>query len=94
MSKYRSQFAEVKKETTNVCAKCDILAKCDQKITSKTKRHFDQRSEDTRLTDPEDLFRVNVFNVTVDTVTTQLQPRLIAMKNLAEKFSVLNPDVL
>jgi hypothetical protein len=94
LSNYRSQFAEVKDEATNVCAKWGVLAKFEQKRFSKTKRHFDELSEDTRLTDPEDSFRVNVFNITVDTVTTQLQQRFIAMKHLAEKFSVLNPDVL
>ena len=84
----------MKNEATDVCAKRYVLAKFEQKRISKTKRRFDELSEDTRLTDPEGSFRVNVFDVTVDTVTTQLQQRFIAMKHLAEKFSVLNPDVL
>ena len=50
LSNYRSQFAEVKNEATNVCAKWNVLAKLEQK---RTKRHFDELSEDTRLTDPE-----------------------------------------
>ena len=94
LSNNHCQFAEVKNEATNVCAKWGVLAKFEQKRISKTKRHFDELSEDTRLTDTEELFRVNVFNVTVDTFTTQLQQRFFAMKYLAEKFSVSNPDVL
>ena len=69
-------------EATNVCAKFGVLTKFERIRISKIKRHFDELSEDTRLTDPEDSFRVNVFYVTVDTVTTQLQQRLIAMKHL------------
>ena len=94
LSNYRSQFAEVKTEATNVCAKWGVLAKFEQKRISKTKRHFDELSEETKLTDPEGSFHANVFNVTVDTVTTQLEHRFIAMKHLAEKFSMLTPDVL
>ena len=40
LSNYRSQFAEVKNEATNVCAKWDVLAKFEQKIISKTERHL------------------------------------------------------
>ena len=79
---------------SNVCAKWGVLAKFEQKRISKTKRYFDELSEETRITDQEDSFRVTVIDVTVDTVTIQLQQVFIAMKDLAEKFSVLNPDVL
>ena len=93
LSNYRSQFAKVKNEATNVCNKWrwGVPAKFEQKRISRTKRHFDELI--WRLTDPEDSFRVNVFNGTVDTVTTQLQQRFIAKKHLAENFSVLYPDV-
>ena len=50
LSNYRSQFAEVKNEATNVCARWDVLLKFEQKRISKTKRHVDELSEDTRLT--------------------------------------------
>ena len=58
------------------------------------KKQFDKLSEDTRLADPEDSFHINVVNVIVNTVTTQLQQRLVKMKHLAETFSVLNSDML
>ena len=84
----------MKNEATNVCTKWNIMETLSRKIISKTERYFDELFEDTRLTDPEDSFRVNIFNVTVYTLTTQLQQRFFAMKYLAEKLSVSNPDVL
>lgn len=94
LSIYREKFDEVKAEAAAISAKWGLSATFEQKRISKAKRHFDELSEDCRLTDPEDAFRINVFNVTIDTVTSQLHHRFCAMKQVTELFSILNPTTL
>ena len=43
LSNYRSQFAEVKNEANNVCAKCGVLAKFAQKIISERRQKDPER---------------------------------------------------
>jgi len=66
----------------------------EQKRKSKRKRHFDELAEDSRLTDPEECFRINVFYAVLDIVNSLMKQRLAAMLAVNEKFSVLNPTVL
>jgi len=66
----------------------------EQKRKSKRKRHFDELAEDSRLTDPEECFQINVFYAVLDIVNSLMKQRLAAMLAVNEKFSVLNPDVL
>ena len=46
------------------------------------------------MTNPEQRFRITVFNCLIDTVTTQLTQRFTAMSNLVTKFSIIFPNVL
>jgi hypothetical protein len=56
-----------------------LLATFEKKRVGKIKRHFNDSSEDCRLSD-QDVFRINVFNVTIETVTSQLYHRFVATR--------------
>ena len=71
-----------------------FIRKFAQKQVCKIKRHFSELLEDNRLNNPEDAFRVNIFYVSIDTVLAQLLQRLIAIKEIAAKFSVLKHVIL
>ena len=73
---------------------CTVQPIFEQKRQSKRKRHFDELAEDSRLDDPEDCFRVNVFNAALDILITQLKQRFTAMITVTDRFSVLTPTVL
>jgi len=95
LSELRSKFNTMKKEAVTVCNKWERVAPTfDQKRKSKRKRHFDELAEDSRLTDPEECFRINVFYAVLDIVNSQLKQRFATMLAVNEKFSVLNPAVL
>jgi len=44
-----------------VCNKWGVAPTFEQKRKSERKRHFDELTEDSRLTDPAECFRINVF---------------------------------
>jgi hAT family C-terminal dimerisation region len=94
LSELRSKFDTMKEEAVTVCNKWGVAPTFEQKRKSKRKRHFDELAEDSRLTDPEDCFRINVFYAVLDIVNSQLKQRFAAMLAVNEKFSVLNPAVL
>jgi hypothetical protein len=53
LSTYPDYFAEVKDEAAAICSKLGLSATFEKKRVGKVKRHFDELSEDCRLTDPE-----------------------------------------
>ena len=53
-------------------------------------RHFNELAEDSRLGDPEDCFRVDVFYKMLDIASNQISQRFAAMLTVTEEFSVLN----
>jgi len=89
LSELRSKFDTMKEAAVMVCNKWGVAPTFEQKRKSKCKRHFDELAEDSRLTDPEECFRINVFYV-----NSQFKQRFTAMLAVNEKFSVLNPAVL
>ena len=60
----------------------------------RTKKCFDELSEDQRLADPEQRFKVGVFFVCIDTAVVQLDNRFHGMNAIAERFCCLNPMLL
>ena len=94
MSDYRNRFADAVAEATYISRRWGIEAKFKDTRLSKTKRHFDELAEDSRLTNAEQRFRINVFNCLIDTVTSQLTQRFTSMNHLVTKFSIIFPHVL
>ena len=64
--------------------------KFQDKSIKKTKRHFDELAGDHRFNDPEDRFRINIFNRVLDIVNAQLQTRFKGMNDVVSRFSVLS----
>lgn len=94
LSSYRNKFTDAIDEATQISQLWGVEAKFKDTRVSKKKRHFDELSEDSRLTNPEARFRINVFNCLIDTVTSQLTQRFTAMNKLVAKFSIIFPHVL
>jgi len=61
VSCYRNNFADATAEAKRVCGVWVVEAVFRDKRVEKTRRHFDELSQDSRLADPEDHFRVSVY---------------------------------
>ena len=94
LSNDRLNYTAIKDEAVSVSQKWGVQPIFEQKRQSKRKRQFDELAEDSRLDDPEDCFRVNVFNAALDILITQLKQRFTAMITVTDRFSVLTPTVL
>lgn len=91
LTEIRTNFKAVKEEAVNACMTWGVVPSFAQKRKSKRKRHFEELAEDSRLTDPENCFRVNVFYKMLDIASNQITSRFEAITAVVEKFSVLNP---
>ncbi|KAJ4930978.1 hypothetical protein JOQ06_025279, partial [Pogonophryne albipinna] len=58
------------------------------------KRHFDELSQDERLSDGESRFRINVFNASLDIINSQLSQRFTSMRETNELFQAIHPGTL
>ncbi|KAI4809403.1 hypothetical protein KUCAC02_018286 [Chaenocephalus aceratus] len=58
------------------------------------KRHFDELSQDERLSDGESRFRMNVFNASLDIINSQLSQRFTSMRETNELFQAIHPGTL
>lgn len=61
LQEYREQFDEAKASTLALAVKWGCNSQFTATRVKKVKRHFDDLSEDSRLSDAEHYFRVNVF---------------------------------
>jgi len=64
------------------------------KRVGKTKRHFDELRQDSRLVDREDQFRVSVDNRLIDSITSQLTQSSTSVNDVINRFSFSFPNVL
>jgi len=63
MSEYRNKF----EEATRINRLWGVEAKFKDSSVVRKKGHFDEFVEDTRLANPEQRFRITVFNCLIDT---------------------------
>jgi hypothetical protein len=94
LAKMRLNFKTVKEEAISACITSITwgVAPCfADKRRTKRKRHFDELADDSRLSDPEDCFRVNVFYKMLDIASNQITQRFAAMTTVVQKFAALNP---
>lgn len=91
---YRLNFDEARKEAVAVASKWGVEVKYKDKRVTKVKRHFGELTDDQRLTDSEDTFRVNIFYRVLDIVNTQLKTRFQGMHDIVSSFSVIFPATL
>ena len=57
----------------------------------KAKKHFDELCDDSRLTDPEMRFKVNVVYRTLDILINQVVHRFRGMQVVVDTFGILHP---
>ncbi|KAI4811152.1 hypothetical protein KUCAC02_014070 [Chaenocephalus aceratus] len=91
---YRGQFDEAKSATLALATKWGSQTQFETTRARKVKRHFDELSEDSRLTDAESNFRVTVFNACLDIIIQQLSQRFTSLNATVNMFEAIHPNTL
>lgn len=94
LSLLRDQFGDIKTTAQGLAASWGISCHFTQKRAWLVKRHFDEISEDQRLTDPEILFKVGFFKACIDTAVSQLKQHFKGLDTIARRFRFLRPSEL
>jgi hypothetical protein len=81
LAKLRLDFEAVKEEEVSACVKWGVTPCFADKRKTKRKRHFDELADDSRLSDPEDCFRINVYYKMIDTASSQITRRFCSHDN-------------
>lgn len=88
--KVREQFDEAKSATLALATKWVSQMHFEANGARKLKRHFDELSKDSRLTDAESNFRVNVFNACLDIIIQ----RFTSLNGTLNMFEAIYPNTL
>ena len=94
LQRYRHEFSEVKNSAETVAKTWGTECVFKSKRKIRTKKFFDELSEDQRLHDPEQMFKVNVFYANLDIIINQMKNRFNSMYNIVQKFDFLYPSNL
>lgn len=94
LSEVRNNFANIKLSAIALASEWGIECQFENKRIRKVKKHFDELTQDERLTDPEKQFEVTVFNSTLDIVVNQIKGRFESIKLINSMFTVLTPKFL
>ncbi|KAK0139198.1 Zinc finger MYM-type protein 1 [Merluccius polli] len=94
LMEYRGQFDETKSTTLALATKWGSQTQFETTRARKVKRHFDELSEDSRLTDAESNFRVNIFNACLDIIIQQLSQRFTSLTGTSNLFEAIHPSTL
>ena len=81
-------------EASDICGQWDFPAQFTIRRICKTKRHFDELSEDERLNDLEKSFCATLFLPMIETLSSQLYSHFQGMKSTVEAYQVLQPPFL
>ena len=94
LSDYRRAFDQAKATAQTLANKWGVQSTFENVRARRVKRHFDELSEDERLTDAERYFKVQVFNATLDIIISQLSQRFASMRETCHVFESLRPMTL
>ncbi|XP_049336309.1 zinc finger MYM-type protein 1-like [Astyanax mexicanus] len=94
LAQLRDQFDNLKCTAQGLASSWGIRCNFRHKRTRRIKRHFDELTEDQRLTNLEEIFKVNVFYMCIDTVVSQVRTRFHGMDSVTRKFQFLCPTEL
>lgn len=94
LSDYRSAFDQAKASAQTLAIKWGAQTSFENVRARRVKRHFDELSEDERLTDAERYYRVQIFNATLDIIISQLSQRFASMRATCYVFEALLPMTL
>jgi len=90
-NQYESQFKQIENETTELARKCDINMEYKQHRERKRKRFHEEIAEDEGIFDARKNFIVESYLVSLDSVINSTSKRFEHFKNVASKFSGLDP---
>jgi hypothetical protein len=91
LKEYRCNFNDLLEEANMVAKSWSISTKFENKRRKVVKRYFDELCTDMRLTCPESLFRVTIFN---RTLINQIRKRFSSFHELMLNFTFLQPSFL
>ncbi|KAF3859013.1 hypothetical protein F7725_021412 [Dissostichus mawsoni] len=94
LSAYRDDFDQVKRTAQNLAERWGAQSEFTEIRKRRMKRHFDEPSQDERLSDGESRFRINVFNASLDIIKSQLSQRFTSMSETNELFQAIHPGTL
>ena len=94
LSDYRGAFDQVKATAQTLANKWGAKDTFENVRIKRVKRHFDELSEDMRLSDAETYFRVHIFNANLDIIISQLSQRFSSMRATCHVFDALHPSTL
>uniref|UniRef100_A0A3B3RTZ4 HAT C-terminal dimerisation domain-containing protein n=1 Tax=Paramormyrops kingsleyae TaxID=1676925 RepID=A0A3B3RTZ4_9TELE len=94
LSDYRSAFDQAKATAQMLASKWGVQTTFENVRPRRVKRHFDELSEDERLTNAEKYFRVQIFNATLDIIISQLSQRFSCMRETCHVFEAIRPMTL
>ncbi|KAJ4921640.1 hypothetical protein JOQ06_027721 [Pogonophryne albipinna] len=94
LSAYRDDFDQVKRTAQNLAERWGAQSEFTEISKRRMKRHFDELSQDERLSDGESRFRINVFNANLDIINSQLSQRFTSMRETNKLFQAIHPGTL
>ena len=90
-TRYESEFKQIEIEATELAQKCDILVEYKQHRQRKRKRVHEEIAEDESVFDARKAFIVKSYLMSLDSVINSTSKRFHNFKNVASKFSCLDP---
>ncbi|KAJ4947940.1 hypothetical protein JOQ06_009969 [Pogonophryne albipinna] len=91
---YRDDFDQVKRTAQNLAERWGAQSEFTEIRKRRMKRHFDELSQDERLSDGESRFRINVFNASLDIINSQLSQRFTSMRETNKLLQAIHPGTL
>ena len=86
-----SEFERIEKEATALAQKCDITTDYQQPRVRKRKRFHEEIAVDDGISEARKKFIVDTYIVSLDFVINRTTKRFKDFKNVASKFSCLDP---
>lgn len=90
----RNEYNGFKVQATEIAKNNKITDQFKSKRIPKVKKHFDELSEDHRLSNSEEAFKINVFYRFFDILLVQLNSRFQALFEIENKFGFIHPQSL
>lgn len=82
ISEIRSKFIEIKGKAAEIARTWNVAPEFQEKRQPKVKHHFDELTKNYHFFSREDMFRIEIFNVVIDTISYQLHERFKSMEKL------------
>lgn len=89
---FRQSYIEIKLEAIEIASKWGIDPYFKNVRHRKIKKFHDELSEDYRLTNSEENFKINTYYRVLDIISTQIKHRFQSMNHIIDKFDFLQPQ--